>query len=381
MRIICLQENLKQALNITERIIGQNLTLPILNNLLLSVENNKLKVSSTNLEIGINCWVTGKIHEKGSITVPARLINDFVNNLPNKKIEMKVKDRRLELKCEKFKAVLNGLSADDFPIIPKLKDKPLLKIKGNTLRNGFSQVVEMASLSESRPEISGVYVKFDKNLIKLAATDSFRLAEKNLEISNNNNSLSKDLKGQAVIIPQRTVQEIIRILGEKDSPRQSADEGQEVEIVLSGNQILFDLGYAQVISRLIEGQYPDYQQIIPDNLQTQVVVSREELIKNIKVASLFSGKINDIQVLVNPKKSLLEILSKDVDIGENRSKIEAKIEGKEVEVVFNHRYVLDGLNNIFSDKVTIGLNDSAKPVVIRPVGDMSYTYVVMPIKV
>ncbi len=380
MQVICLQENLKQALNIAERIIGQNLTLPILNNLLLSVENNKLKVSSTNLEIGINCWVTGKIQEKGSITVPARLINDFVNNLPNKKIEMKVKDKRLELKCEKFKAVLNGLSADDFPIIPKLKDSPLLKIKGNILRNGFSQVVEMASLSESRPEISGVYVKFEKNLIKLAATDSFRLAEKNLEI-NNNNSRSKELKGQAVIIPQRTIQEIIRILGEKDSPRQSADEAQEIEIVLSGNQILFDLGYAQVISRLIEGQYPDYQQIIPDSLQTQAVVSREELIKNIKVASLFSGKINDIQVLVNPKKSSLEILSKDVDIGENKSKVEAKIEGKQIEVVFNHRYVLDGLNNIFSDKITLGFNDSAKPVVIRPVGDMTYTYVVMPIKV
>jgi DNA polymerase-3 subunit beta len=368
MYLICLQENLKQALNITEKIIGRNLTLPILNNLLLSIEKNKLKVSSTNLEIGINSWVSSKIQEKGSITVPARILTDFVNNLPNEKVELRVKDKQLEIKCKKFKAVLKGLPADDFPIIPKIKDNPLIKIKSNLLKDGFTQVVEMASLSESRPEISGIYMRFDKNLIKLAATDSFRLAEKYLEINSNN----KNLKGQSIIIPQRTIQEVNRILGEEEV---------EVEIILSGNQVLFDLGYAQVISRLIEGQYPDYQQIIPDNFQTQVVVNRGELINNIKVASLFSGKINDVKISINPKKSFLEILSKDVDIGENKSKIEAEIEGKNQEIIFNHRYLLDGLNNIFSDKVVLGLNDSAKPVVVRPVGDISYTYVIMPIKV
>jgi len=235
MQIICLQEKLKQALNITERIIGRNLTLPILNNLLLSTEDNKLKISSTNLEIGINCWLTGKIQKKGGITVPARLISDLVNNLPNKKIELKVKDQQLELKCEKFKAVLKGLTAEDFPIIPKIKDKPIIKISGHTLKNSFSQVVEMVSFSESRPEISGVYMKFDKNTIKLAATDSFRLAEKNIEIKNN-----QQIKGQSIIIPQRTIQELIRILGEKELSANK--EGQEVEIILSGNQVLFDLG-------------------------------------------------------------------------------------------------------------------------------------------
>jgi len=366
MNIICLQENLKQTLNITEKIIGRNLTLPILNNLLLMVEGNKLKISSTNLEIGINSWVVGKVQKKGSITVPARLLTDFINNLPNEKVELKSKDKQLEIKCKKFKAVLRGLPADDFPIIPQIKDKSLVKVKGSILKNGFSQVVEMASLSESRPEISGIYMKFDKNLIKLAATDSFRLAEKNLDISAN----SKDSKGQSIIIPQRTVQEINRVLGEEES---------EVNIILSGNQVLFDLGYAQIISRLIEGQYPDYQQIIPDNFQTQVIANRSELINNIKIASLFSGKINDVKVSVKSAKSCLEILSKDVDIGENKSKVDAKIEGKNTEATFNHKYLLDGLNNVFSDKVVLGF-DSNNKLVVRPVGDTSYTYVVMPIK-
>jgi len=374
MQIICLQEKLKQALNITERIIGRNLTLPILNNLLLSTEDNKLKISSTNLEIGINCWLIGKIQKKGSITVPAKLISDLVNNLPNKKIELKVKNQQLELRCEKFKAVLKGLAAEDFPIIPKIKDKPIIKIKGHILKNSFSQVVEMVSFSESRPEISGVYMNFDKNTIKLAATDSFRLAEKNIEVKNN-----QQLKGQSIIIPQRTIQELIRILGEKELSTNK--QGQEVEVVLSGNQVLFNLEEAQVISRLIEGQYPDYQQIIPDSFQTEVTLSREELINNIKIASLFSGKINNIKLAINSKRSLVEITAKDVDIGENKSQIETKIKGKDIEIIFNYRYLLDGLNNIFSDKIILGLNTNANPIVIRPVGDDSYTYLVMPIKV
>jgi len=368
MQIICLQENLKQALNIAEKIIGRNLTLPILNNLLLSIENSRLKISSTNLEIGINSWVAGKIENKGSITVPARLLTDFINNLPNEKVELKVKDKQLEIKCKKLKAIIKGLSADDFPIIPEIKDNPIIKVKGSILKNGLTQVVEMASLSESRPEISGIYMKFNKGNIKLAATDSFRLAEKNLEVDSNLNTS----KTQSIIIPQRTVQEINRILGEEET---------EVEIVLSGSQVLFNLGYAQIISRLIEGQYPDYQQIIPNDFQTQVIVNRSELINNIKVASLFSGKINDIKISVNPKKSFLEISAKDVDIGENKSKVEAEINGKQVEIIFNHKYLLDGLNNIYSDKVILGLNEESKPVVVRPVGDTSYTYVVMPIKV
>lgn len=378
MQIICLQENLKYALNVVEKIIGRNLTLPILNNLLLFTENNKLKISSTNLEIGINCWVPSKIQKKGSITVPARLISEFVNNLPNKKIELKIKDKNLEIKCENFKSIFKGLPADDFPIIPKIKNNPLIKIKGNILKNGLSQVVEMASISESRPEISGIFMKFEKNLIKLAATDSFRLAEKNIQITSD--SLDKKIKDQSIIIPQRTIQELIRVLGDKDALNNKED--QEVEIILSGSQVLFDLGQTQIISRLIDGQYPDYQQIIPDKLQTQVVVNRQEIINNIKIASLFSGKINDIKISINPSKSLIEISSKDVDIGENKSQIKTKIEGKEkIEIIFNYRYLLDGLNNILSDKIILGLNNSASPVTIRPVGDISYTYLVMPIKV
>jgi len=370
MNLICLQENFKKALNITGRIIGRNLTLPILNNILLLVDNNKLKISSTNLEVGINTWVSGKIEEEGGITIPAKIISDFINNLPNKKVEIKTKGNQLTIKCEKLKAVLNGLPANDYPIIPKIKDKPIVKINGNILKDCFSQVVEMASISESRPEISGILMKFNNKSIKLAATDSFRLAEKNIEIEN------KIEKDTFIIIPQRTIQEIIRILSEKEN-----ESDQEINIVLSNNQILFDLSNTQVISRLIDGQYPDYQQIIPNKTQTHLIVDRKELINSVRIASLFSGKTNNIKIAIEPSKSILEISSKNADIGENKSQIKAEIDGNKLEVFFNYRYLLDGLNNIFSDKIEIGLNNNLKPVLIRPVGDVNYTYIIMPIRV
>ena len=365
MQIICLQENLKKMLNIAERIIGRNLTLPILNNILLFTEKNKLKISSTNLEIGINCWLSGKVEKEGSITVPAKLFSAFVNNLPNKKITLKTKNNQLEIKCANFKSVINGLNANDFPIIPKITENPLIKIKGNILKNNFSQVVDMVSFSESRPEISGVYMEFNNNSIKLAATDSFRLAEKNIEIN------GKKLNKQSIIIPQKTIQELIRVLGEDNT---------DVNIVLSHNQILFDLGDVQIISRLIDGQYPDYPQYIPNKFQTQIIINKAELINNIKIASLFSEKNNNISFLIRPNKSIVEISAKSGDIGENKSRIEAKIEGRGLNIILNSRYFLDGLNNIFSDKVIIGLNGDTKPVVVRPFGDISYTYVIMPIK-
>ena len=365
MQITCLQEDLKRVLNITEKIIRYNLTVPILNNILLTIEKNKLKVSSTNLEIKINCWLSGKIEEEGSITVPAKLISTFVNNLPNKQILLKTNKDQLEIKCENFESTINALNADNFPIISQVKDTPLIRIKSSILKNNFSQVVNMVSFSESKLEISGVYMEFNNKSIKLAATDSFRLAEKNIEINNGK------LNEQFIIIPQKTVQELIRVLGE---------DNLDVNVVLSHNQILFDLGDTQIISRLIDGQYPDYKQIIPDEFQTEIIVDKAELISNIKIASLFSEKNNNINFSVKPDKSIIEISAKSSEVGENISQIEAKIEGKELDIVLNSCYLLDGLNNIFSDKVIIKLNADNKPVIIRPFGDVSYTYLIMPIK-
>ncbi len=372
MKIICLQENFKNGLNIAQNIIGKNLTLPILNNLLLETEGGRLKISSTNLEIGINTWILGKIERTGSLTCPAKILTSFINSLPNKKVELEVKDNNLFIKCEGYKATIKGLPADDFPLIPKLKEKPIFVVKkSEALRNSLAQVAGSAAISEARPEFSGVLFKIEKETIKLVATDSFRLAEKTIFEQTN---ISQPL---SIIIPQRTAQELIRILGEKS--------GAEVKVILGDSQILFETDEAQLISRLIDGQYPDYQQIIPKNFETRVMLQKEELIANIRIASIFSSKINDVRIIV--KNDKIEILSQDQDLGQNLSQMAAKVEGKPMEISFNFRYLMDGLANINTKQVFLGMNSESdssssrsNPAILKPIGEEGYIYVVMPIK-
>jgi len=370
MKIICLQENLKTNLNIAQNIVGKNLTLPILNNVLMETEGGRLKISSTNLEIGVNTWTAGKIEKTGSLTCPAKILSSFVNNLPNKKIELEAKDNTLFVRCEGYKAAIKGLSSEDFPLIPKLKEKPIFVFKkAEGLKNDLNQVVGAAALSESRPEFSGVLFKFDKETIKLVATDSFRLAEKTIyRGSQTTNPIS-------LIIPQRTIQELIRILSEKPA--------QEVKFILGDNQVLFETDEVQLISRTIEGQYPDYQQIIPKSFETKITVAKDELVNNIRIASIFSGKINDVKLSV--KSERLELSSQDADLGENKSQMSAQISGKPMEINFNFRYLMEGLANISTKQVFLGMNpesthNRSNPAVIKPAGDDSYLYVVMPIK-
>jgi len=364
MKIICLQENLKRDLNITQNIIGRNLTLPILNNLLLQTDDGRLRISSTNLEIGINTWTSGKIEKDGAITCPAKTLASLVNNLPNKKVELEAKGNNLLVKCENYKATIKGLPADDFPIIPKIKETPLMEIKNSVFKEALNQVAGVAALSESRPEITGILFSFERSDLKLVATDSFRLAEKVIFSINKKSDFKKSF-----IVPQRTAQELIRILGEREG---------ELKIILGHNQVLFDAGEAQLVSRLIEGQYPDYQQIIPKNFTHQIVAEREALLNSIRVAGIFSSKVNNITLSI--KKGQLEVLSNDADLGENKTQIEAEIKGGDLEVNFNYRYILDGLQNIAAKKVFLGLNSEASPMVIKPAEENDYLYVIMPIK-
>jgi len=372
MKITCLQENLKSNLNITQNIVGKNLTLPILNNLLLETDGGRLRISSTNLEIGINTWTSGKIEKNGSLTCPAKTLTNLVNSLPNKKIDLEAKGNDLFVRCENYKAVIKGLPSDDFPLIPKIKEKPIFVFKkGDNLKNDLNQVVGAAAISESRPEFSGILFRFDKETVKFVATDSFRLAEKTIYQTSNLNQPT------SLIIPQRTIQELVRILAEKPS--------SEVKFVLGDNQILFDLGEVELISRLIDGQYPDYQQIIPKNFETKVTLQKDEFLNNIRIASIFSSKINDIKISIKTGK--IEILSQDPDLGENKSQMDGEVQGKPMEISFNFRYLIEGLANIPTKKVILGMNPEqttgspkSNPAVIRPVGDNDFIYVVMPIK-
>jgi len=380
MRITILKEKLKEGIGVVERISGKSLTLPILNDILITTEKNFLKLTTTDLEIGINWWALVKTEKEGKVSVPSRILSSFVSFLPNKQITLEGKDLNLKVECENHQVSIKGSNPEDFPIIPQTATEESVSLKSKIFCQNLKQVVDIASFSSMKPEISGIYFLFQKNLITMTATDSFRLGEKKLYLGPKLASISKDY---SFILPQRAAREIINIFSEKE---------EDLKIYFSPNQVLFETylpetphPQIQLVSRLIEGEYPNYQEIIPQKFETKIVLQNSELINQIKSASLFSGKINEIKLKIDPKKNQIDIFSQSPEIGEHHSTLAGKVEGKACEISFNHRFLLDGLLNISanqekSSEVILDLISSEKPGVIRPKGDDSYLYLVMPIK-
>ena len=350
MKITCLRENLKEALDHAERMTSRNTTLPILNHFLLITDKGQLKVSATDLEVGFSAYVQGKISNDGSLAVPAKLLTQFVNNLPNKKIDLEIKNSSLHLNCESARAVIRGLNPDDFPIIPKIKSTQVLIINSKVLKEAFGDVINACAASDARPEIAGVYVIISSDYIKFVATDSFRLAEKTVF----KNDIKKYQDNYNIIIPVRTVSEVLRIIGDKN---------QDISIFIDPNQIL-----------------PDYEAVVPKDYETQVLISRDVFEEAIRLASCFTGRLSDVVFKTNSKNGELEVFSNDTDLGEHQTKLKSDIKGKDVQAVFNWRYVLDGLKNIRSEELLIEFNGGERPAIIRPVGRSDYFYIVMPIK-
>mgnify|MGYP001559351876 CR=1 FL=1 len=377
MKIIILKENLNNGLNIVYRVAGRNLTLPILNNILMVAEQNFLSLTSTDLELGIKYWTLGKVEKEGSLTVPAKILSSFVGLLPEKKITLEVKNQTLYLDCENNKTQIKGLDAQDYPIIPKIADENFIELSILPFCEGLARVVEFASLNQVRPELSGIYLSFQKDRVQIAATDSFRLAEKTLYFE------KKTGRECSFILPQKTAHELVNIFSEKAG---------KLKLYLSPSQALFECPMAetphpqiQIISRLIEGDYPDYQSIIPKKYAIQIALAQNEFLNQIKTASIFSGKGSEVKIKVNPKKEEIEVLSQNPELGENKSVLSGKIseasdKTKEIETIFNYRFLIDGLNNIKTSKVLFEVNGEEGPAVLRPEGDTNYLYVVMPIK-
>jgi len=377
MKVIILKENLNNGLNIVSRVAGKNLTLPILNNILLTTEGNFLNISSTDLELGIKYWSLGKIERQGSLTVPAKILSSFVNLLPEEKIALEVKNQVLYIDCGNNKTQIKGLDAQEYPIIPKIEDDKPIELNTLPFCEGIAQVVDFTAPNQTRPELSGIYLRFQRDRALLVATDSFRLAEKTLYFE------QKIDREESFILPQKAAREIVNIFSERKG---------KLKLYFSPNQILFECPMSetthpqiQVVSRLIEGDYPDYQSIIPQKHDVQISLSKNEFLNQVKTASIFSGKSNEVKIKVNIKKQEIEMLSQSPELGENRSVLAGKVTDtsgkvKEIETTFNYRFLVDGLLNIKSSKVLFELNGEEGPAVLRPEGDTNYLYVVMPIK-
>ncbi len=382
MKISCIQENLKQGLNIVSNVANKNLNLPILSNVLIDVKDNEIKLSATNLEIGITCSIRGKIEKTGSFTVDAKLLNDYVNLLPKERIDLELIDNQLSIICNNNKTKIKGIDASDFPLIPKIDKKNAYICNSDKFKHAVSQVIFASAKNESRPEICGVLIKVKDNLLTLTATDSYRLAEKKILLENN--SFSDDFE---VIVPVKTLQEVVRVL---NTYKDSIDMPDSINIYVNASQILFEYDVVDIVSRLIEGNYPDYEQIIPNNFETSIIVNILDLVKAVKTASLFSKVgVNDIsiEVEVNEKSndnSNLKIFSTNDQVGENLSIVKAKVQGLNNGIVLNYNFLLDCLNAIDSEDVEIKIIDSSSPCILKPFTKNqtkeSYLHIIMPIR-
>ena len=374
MKIFSLQENLKQGLVLVSHVASKNVNLPILNNVLIRAEQGKIRLIATNLEIGITNVVRGKVEVEGAFTANSKIISDCVNLLPNKKVGLEQRNDDLLVDCENYQAKIKGQSAEEFPLIPEVDRKNYFSAPAEAVKKAISQVIFATAISETRLELSGVLFVFAGNNLTVAATDSYRLAEKRIQIKSTSEEEKK------IIIPAKTLQELLRVLS-AGLGDEVAGNGQELRFYLSDNQILFTHGSTELVSRLIEGQYPDYQQIIPTTSKTRITIDRQELIRAVKLASLFSKTgINDVNLDFPAGKNQVVVSSVSGQTGENITKLEAKVVGDDNSIVVNYRYLLEGLNSIESEAIKIEVIDSNTPCLVKPEQDQGYLYIIMPIK-
>lgn len=365
MKFTILTKNLQQGLNTVKNIVGKNLNLPILNTILVAAKNNQINLSTTNLELGINYRLPASTQEEGKIAVPAKIFSDFLSGIKDEKIDFNLKENILNIQSGYFKTKIICFNHGDFPLIPKLKNGKIAVIPSQVLKTAFNSVFDSVSLSQTRPELSGVFVNFNKNKIYFASTDSFRLTERIIDY-NSNNQIS-------VIIPRNTVAEMIKIL---------SDCEDNISISVEENQIQFSSENFEVISRLIEGRYPDYQKVIPARSLSQISLNKEDLQNNIRLAGFFASSINDIGLKADSKE--LAVFAKNSERGEFNSRIKSQSGFKidePFEVLLNFGYLADGLKNIPSEEIIFEYTGEGAPVVLKPKDkDLNFIYLIMPLK-
>ena len=365
MKIECAQDKIKNSIALAEKVAGKHMTLPVLSCLLLDASSkNNLIIKATNLDLGIEISIPAKIDESGITAVPAQVLNSFLNGVTeNEKTIKLVSDQNtLNITTSRSSGAIKTILADDFPSIPRASRDNSFFFNAGDFVKGLKSVWYSSSVSSIKPELSSVYVYCDGEYVVFVATDSFRLAEKRIKVKK-----TKDF-GQ-ILIPFKNIPEIIRVLEKIND---------EVEVNLDKNQISFSYDGIYMISRVIDGIFPDYKQIIPKSNTTEVVVLKQDLIDALKLSNIFSDKFNQVNFKINQNSKTCEIKTKNNDIGENNTNLDAVIAGESIEINFNYKYIIDCFQSIDSDSVTLYFNGMNKPLVISPVSDPTFRYLVMP---
>ena len=345
MKVSCLQENLIKGLSIVSRAVASRSTLPVLGNVLIATDQGRLKIAATNLELAVTCWIGAKVDEDGATTVPARILSDFVNSLPPERIDMElnVKTQTLHLKCARYDANIKGIDATEFPIIPSIGEGKKISLEPETLREMIEQVSFAAATDESRPVLTGVVAKFEKDRVTFAAADGFRLSVRHSTLS------APVDQPITVIVPAKALQEVGRVSGDQEDPI-------EMAVTENKSQVLFKLTNIEIVSQLIDGVFPDFTRIIPESRSTRTVVNTAELQNAVKASSVFAREaMNTVRVQISPSGEMgagkMTMTAASAESGDNVGDIDATVDGEAVEIAFNARYLADVLNVLHSPQV------------------------------
>ncbi len=372
MKLTCLQSNLNYGLNVVGRAASIRSTLPITANVLLSTDNSRLKRSATNLEMAISCWVGAKVEEQGEITVNSRLLTEFISSLPNDQVDIALgaRSKTIKLKCARFEARISGIDASEFPPLPTLEEGVETAVETNAFCQAINQVVFAAAADESRPVLTGINAELDGDQLILAAADGFRLAVHQMSLQQ---AVGDKIRA---IIPARTLAEVSRLAGDED-------ETITIRVDMAKSQVMFRLKNIEIVSQLLQGNFPQYAQLIPASFKTRAVVDTASFQMATKTAAIFARDGGGIvRLVVTPGgdkiPGKLTVSARSEEIGEDTGEIDATVEGKEEKIAFNGKYLADVLNVLGESQVALEVTNSTSPGVIRPIGRDNYTHVIMP---
>jgi DNA polymerase-3 subunit beta len=359
-------QDFKKAVSLSERIAGKHMTLPVLSCLLLQVKKNTVIIKATNLDVGIEIVIPAKADEESVFAIPASVLSSFLSQISDydSVVHLELVSGNIQINALKSRGVIKTVPHEDFPSIPMVEEGQSINLSPDLLVRGLRAVSYSASLSSVKPELSSVYMYSQNDSVIFVATDSFRLAEKKIKLPSK--TTMKD-----VLIPFKNIADITRIL-------ESTNDNFSIQV--SNNLISFEIpNRLRLISRVIDGVFPDYKQIIPKGFTTEAVVLKQNLLNALKISNVFSDKFNQVHFTVDPKSKLFEIQTKNSDIGENRTAVDAAITGEKIEINFNHKYIIDCFQSVDADSMSLELGGTNRPMVIRPVsGDQSFMYLVMP---
>lgn len=363
MKVEAIKDKLQMVVGKTERFSGKHLSLPILSHLLLIAKRGTLTVRATNLDMGIEYSIPVKIEKEGSVAVPAGVFSSFISNLRNaKSITLEQKEQKLLVLSSSAEALINATASDDFPTIPKAEGTAFA-LDPQVLVKGLRSVQYAGAVGNLKPELSSVYLYHDQEELVFAATDSFRLAEKRVPLKKGTAPI------QSVLIPVKNAGELVRLL---------EDEREELKVSIGKGQLSIEGNGFYVTTRLVEGSFPDYRQIIPKEFSTEAVALREDMAGALKLTTLFSDRFNQLRLKIDPKKKTFLLVARNGDLGESTESVPAALTGTSIESNFNHRYVSDCLAVIGSDSISFRFSGENRPLLIGGVGDPSFRYLVMP---